>query len=74
MKNKELRTAKKYSLIISIAALITGAAFHGLRIHPENADGYRLGVIMGITMATLAGTAFVLFIILLIICKKSEQK
>ena len=74
MKSKKLMVACKCSLIVSICALITGASFHGLRTHPENAQGYKLGITMGTIMAALAGASFLAFIILMTICKKSEHK
>ena len=66
---------RKYCIIplaICIAALITGASFHGLRMHPENVSGYNLGVTMGTTMASLASVAFVVFIIMFVLYRKMK--
>ena len=59
-------------LIVSILSLVIGASFHGYRLHPENAQTYNLGVAMGISMASIAGISFVIFIIMLLIYKKRK--
>lgn len=65
----EVNTMKKYweiPLVVCVFALVAGASFHGLRMHPENANAYDLGVTMGIIMASIAAISFVAFLIVLI--------
>ena len=69
MKKKKMLSIP---LIISIIALVVGASFHGFRIHPENVENYNLGVVMGITMASIAGISFIAFVILLVIDKRRK--
>ena len=59
------------SLVICLISLVVGASFHGLRMHPENVVEYGLGCTMGIIMAVIAGLAFVAFIFLLVIYRRS---
>lgn len=61
-----------FPLVISIIALAIGASFHGYRIHPENIDNYNIGVTMGISMASLAGISFIVFIIMYVVYKKRK--
>ncbi len=49
-------------LLTGLAALIIGACFHGLRMHPENGPAYNLGVTMGIIMAIVSSLSFLIFI------------
>lgn len=58
------------ALVISILSLIVGASFHGLRMHPENAEGYQLGCTIGTVAAIIASIAFVAFIVLLVRTRK----
>lgn len=60
------------ALIVSILSLIIGASFHGYRMHPEDVQTYNIGVAMGIAMASIAGISFVIFLIVLLICKKRK--
>jgi hypothetical protein len=61
------------ALIICLISLAVGASFHGLRMHPENAEAYSLGCTMGIIMASVAAVAFVTFIVLFVRYKKSGK-
>lgn len=61
------------ALSICLVSLAVGAAFHGLRMHPENAEAYSLGCTMGIIMASVAAAAFVTFIVLFVRYKKSGK-
>ncbi len=69
---KKGRICSIISLIISAAALIIGASFHGYRIHPENVENYNLGVTMGILMIILFIVFLVIGLILLAIYKKNK--
>ena len=67
---------KKYyiiPLVVSIIALITGASFHGMRMHPENVGRYNLGVTMGVTMASVAALSFIVFVIMLILYWRNSK-
>jgi hypothetical protein len=61
------------ALIICLISLAVGASFHGLRMHPENAEAYSRGCTMGIIMASVAAVAFVTFIVLFVRYKKSGK-
>lgn len=61
------------SLSVCAVSLIVGASFHGLRMHPENAESYRLGCVIGTVMASLAGAALVTSIVLFILYKRSSR-
>ena len=56
------------ALIVSILSLIIGASFHGYRMHPEDVQTSNIGV----AMASIAGISFVIFLIVLLICKKRK--
>ncbi len=55
---------------IAGAALIVGAAFHGYRMHPENIDTYKIGVIMGIVMISISVVSLVCGIVMSILIRK----
>lgn len=59
------------ALAVCVLSLAVGASFHGLRMHPENAAGYRLGCTMGIVMASIAGAALVAFVVLFCFTEKA---
>ena len=59
------------ALAICVLSLVVGASFHGLRLRPENAAGYQLGCTMGIVMASIAGAAFIAFIVLFVLYRKT---
>lgn len=64
---------KKYWLIpltLFIISLVTGASFHGFRMHPENTQAYNFGINMGISMAIIAVISFIFFIVMFIKYKK----
>ena len=67
---KKSEQAKKDSL--AFISLVIGASFHDLRMHPENADNYNLGVNMGILMISLFALFLVAGLILLFIYKKKN--
>lgn len=52
-------------LVICIISLLVGASFHGLRMHPENAEAYRLGCTVGTAAVIISVIAFVVFAVLL---------
>ena len=62
------------ALAVCALSLVTGASFHGLRMHPENAEGYQLGCTMGFATASLAGVALIAFIVLFVLYKKSNNR
>lgn len=62
----------RFPLVICIIALVIGASFHGYRIHPENIGNYNIGVTMGISMASVAGISFIVFIIMYVAYKKRK--
>lgn len=61
------------ALIICVFSLIVGASFHGLRMHPENAEAYQLGCTVGIVAAIIAAVSFVIFIVLLVRSRKNRR-
>lgn len=61
-----------FPLVLSIIALVIGASFHEYRIHPENIENYNIGVTMGISMASVAGISFIIFIIMYAAYKKRK--
>lgn len=61
------------ALIITILSLAVGASFHGLRMHPENADSYKLGITMGTIMLAAASVSFAVFIVTLVIYKMKKK-
>ena len=62
------------ALTVCGLSLAGGASFHGLRLHPENAAGYRLGCTMGIVMASIAGVALIAFIVLFMLYRKTNRR
>ena len=59
-------------LLIGVAALIIGACFHGLRMHPENGPAYNLGVAAGISMAIVSSLSFLTFIFMFARSRKKK--
>ena len=60
------------SFVISVAALVTGSAFHGYRMHPENETNYQLGVTMGIVMISIFAITLGVGIVCRILRKKGR--
>jgi len=59
--------------IIAALSLLIGAAFHGFRMHPENATKYNLGVTMGIVMISIFAISLIAGIILTIRTRKEGK-
>lgn len=62
------------ALAVTLIALTVGASFHGLRMHPENAENYTLGCNMGLSMIIVAGVGLAAFIVLFVLYKKALKK
>lgn len=58
------------ALAICLVALMIGASFHGLRMHPESTEAYSLGCKMGIIMASVAAVSLIVCIALFVRYKK----
>lgn len=71
---KGLKAAWISCLAVSLTALILGASFHGLRIHPENVDDYNLGVFMGISMISVFSVFLAAYIALYIVYRKKRNQ
>lgn len=70
---KKLKIGFVAAFLLSLAALITGASFHGFRVQTENVEMYNLGVTMGVVMISLFGAFLFIGIALLEIYKKSGK-
>lgn len=64
---KKIKIAWICCFAIAAAALAVGASFHGYRINPDDAEKFKLGVAMGVSMlgifAVFAAAGIVLFIL-----------
>lgn len=70
MKKNNFKLWSRICFGLSALCLAVGASFHGYRMHPENAQGYRLGVTIGITMIVSFALFFLTGIILTMIGKR----
>ena len=74
---EDMRKLKKIWIILFVMAglsLVTGASFHGFRMHPEDASLYNLGVTMGIVMITLFAFFLLAGIIVMIVDKRINNR
>ena len=73
LMRKKLKISFIAAFSLALAALITGASFHGFRVQTENVEMYKLGVTMGIVMISLFGAFLLVGIVLLAIYKKTDK-
>lgn len=69
--NKKILSRVFY--IIAVISLVTGASFHGYRMHPEDATKYNIGVTMGIVMISIFAVSLIVGIVLTILAKKEGK-
>ena len=69
--NKKILSRVFY--IIAVVALVTGASFHGYRMHPEDAAKYNIGVTMGIVMISIFAVSLIVGIVLTILARKEVK-
>jgi len=67
------RIVNRVFYIIAVVALVTGAAFHGYRMHPEDTTKYNIGVTMGIVMISIFVVSLIVGIALTILAKKEGK-
>jgi len=60
--------------IIAVVSLVTGASFHGFRMHPENVAKYNIGVTMGIVMISIFVISLIAGIVLTILSRKEGKR
>jgi len=70
--NKKIMSRVFY--IIAVVSLVTGASFHGYRMHPEDAAKYSIGVTMGIVMISIFVVSLIVGIILMILARKEGKR
>jgi len=59
--------------IIAVLSLVTGASFHGYRMHPEDTAKYNIGVTMGIVMISIFVISLIVGIALMILARKEGK-
>lgn len=71
---RKLKKIRIFLFVLAGVSLVTGAAFHGLRMHPEDVSLYNLGVTMGIVMITLFAFFLLAGIIVMIVDKRINNR
>jgi len=64
------RLLSRILFMVSVIALVVGAAFHGYRMHPENVEAYKIGVTMGIVMISIFVISLVAGIVMSVMARK----